>query len=182
VARWRRYVNLMVVFLVSGLWHGANWTFVVWGALHGVYAVCEVWGKRARDKVAQMLHLEHSPVRTILSTLVTLNLTCFAWIFFQARSIPHALLLIRNLARLRATTDILAPWTGATGDPRLQMALALGLVALVAVVHVFRDRKLQLPALVQRQVWVRWAVYLLLALAVMNLGVVVETPFIYFQF
>jgi D-alanyl-lipoteichoic acid acyltransferase DltB (MBOAT superfamily) len=96
VPRWRWYANLLIVFLVSGLWHGANWTFVLWGALHGLYVVVEVWSKKARDKVAQTFHLEESAVRTIVGTVATFSLVSFGWIFFQAKSVSYALLLVRK--------------------------------------------------------------------------------------
>jgi len=180
VPRWRVYANLLIVFLVSGLWHGANWTFVVWGALHGSYVVFEVWSKRAREKVARILHIKRSPIWTILATLVTFHLVCFAWIFFQAGSTPHALVLVRNLTQFGLPTDIYAPWQ--VSNPRLEMAFALGLILLVAIVQVLQYWKPRAPTFVPRPTWVRWFVYLTLALAIMNLGVATETPFIYFQF
>ena len=182
VPRWRWYLNLFVVFLVSGLWHGANWTFVLWGALHGVYIVLEVWSKKARDWVAQALHLEYVVVRTILGTATTFILISFAWIFFQSRSVSYALLLIRNLFRFDVASDIYAPWAGLTDAPGLEMALAWGLIGLLALVHLRRDHRLPLPSFVVEMPWIRWIAYLLLALAIMNLGVANETPFIYAGF
>jgi len=183
VPKWRWYANLMVVFLVSGLWHGANWTFVLWGALHGFYCLLEAWTKEIRDKVAQALHLEEkAAVRTMIGTLVTFNLVCFAWIFFRASSISDAFLLVSNLTQISISTNINAPWTGVVDNPGLETAFALGLVALSAVAHLVRDQKLQMPPSIERRIWVRWAAYLLLALAIMNLGIAKETPFIYLQF
>ena len=182
VPRWRWYLNLFVVFLASGLWHGANWTFVIWGALHGIYIVLEVWSKKARDAVARRLHIERTAVRTILSTTMTFILVTLAWIFFQARSVSYALLLLRNLFRFDAASDIYAPWAGLTNAPGLEMALAWGLIGLLALVHLGRDGRLPLPTFVVKIPWIRWIAYLLLALAIMNLGVANETPFIYAGF
>lgn len=181
VPRW--YLNLVTVFLVSGLWHGANWTFVLWGALHGVYIVVERLSQDARDGAARALHLEHSPVRTTINTVTTFFLVSFAWIFFQARSVPDALLLIRNLVRLDSTTDIYAPWAALTQATGREMALAWGLIGLLFLVHLGREGRLRLlSSSAAGQAWVRWAVYLFLALSIMNLGVAQKLPFVYAGF
>ncbi|MBN1581575.1 MAG: MBOAT family protein [Anaerolineae bacterium] len=182
VPRWRWYLNLFVVFLASGLWHGANWTFVIWGALHGIYIVLEVWSKKARDAVARRLHIERTAVRTILSTTTTFILVTLAWVFFQARSVSYALLLLRNLFRFDVASDIYEPWAGLTNALGLEMVLAWGLIGLLALVHLDRDGRLPLSAFVVKTPWIRWIAYLLLALAIMNLGVANETPFIYAGF
>jgi D-alanyl-lipoteichoic acid acyltransferase DltB (MBOAT superfamily) len=182
VPRWRWYLNLFVVFLVSGLWHGANWTFVVWGSLHGAYVVAEVWSRKARDWIARAVHVESQGVRTVLGTATTFILVSFAWIFFQSPSVSHALVLVRNMLRFGVASDILAPWAGLTDAPGIEMALAWGLVGLLALVHVRQARMLPLPAVVMERPWVRWCADLLLALAVVNLGVVSKMPFIYAGF
>jgi alginate O-acetyltransferase complex protein AlgI len=182
VPTWRWYTNLMIIFLVSGLWHGANWTFVLWGGLHGLYYLFEAWTHRARDKVFQMLHLAKPTVRTAIDTFITLNLICFAWLFFRANSSSDAFLLLNHMAQIRASTDIYAPWTSAVNRPGLQTAFALGLIALLAAIHVLREHKCQTIVAIWQRDWVRWVAYLLLALAIMNLGIAKETPFVYLQF
>lgn len=180
IPRW--YINLMIVFLVSGLWHGAAWTFVLWGGLHGAYLVLEVATKAWRSRLAEMFQLKEAPrMQAILSGLVTFNLVCFAWIFFRANSISDAFLIVNNLTPLGTLSTAVDPWTGYVLDPPLQMALSLGLIALLMVVHVIQEQGLKAPVIVGRPV-VRWGAYLILVLAVMNLGVTEEVPFIYFQF
>jgi D-alanyl-lipoteichoic acid acyltransferase DltB (MBOAT superfamily) len=182
VPKWRWYLNLFIVFLVSGFWHGANRTFVLWGALHGIYVVVEVWSKKARDTVVWRLHIENTAVRMVLSTATTFVLVSFAWIFFQARSVSYALLLIRNLVRFDVASDIYAPWAGLTDALGFEMALAWGLIGLLTLVHLGRDGRLPLPSFVVETSWVRWTAYLFLALAIVNLGVANELPFIYAGF
>ncbi len=182
VPRWRWSLNIFIVFLVSGLWHGADWTFVLWGALHGGYLVLERWGKNVIDRVAGALRLDHPAVRRTIGTVVTILLVSFAWIFFYARSVPDALLMIRNSVRFGGGGDIYAPWAGLTNATGLEMALAWGLIGLLIVVHLGRDGRLSMPALLRRKAGLRWAVYLLLALAIMNLGVANTLPFVYAGF
>lgn len=182
VTRWRWRLNILIVFLVSGLWHGADWTFVLWGALLGLYIVLERMGKGTFDRVARALRMEDTAVRRTMGILLTFLLISFSWIFFYARSVPDALLLIHNLVRFGSGGDITAPWSGMAHTPVVEMALAWGLIGLLALAHLGRDGRLPQVTLVTGRTSVRWAVYLLLALAVMNLGVANELPFVYAGF
>jgi D-alanyl-lipoteichoic acid acyltransferase DltB (MBOAT superfamily) len=182
VARWRWYANLMTVFVLSGLWHGANWTFVLWGGLHGLYYLVQIGTQTARDRAFQALRLDRPAVRTTIGTLVTLVLVCLAWLFFRANSVSDAFLLLGNLVRIGASTDIYAPWTDIVSSPGLEMALALGLVALLTAVHLLREYGRQTLTSAGRVAWVRWVVYVLLALAILNLGMAKQVPFVYLQF
>ncbi|MBD1396936.1 MBOAT family protein [Pontibacter sp. JH31] len=91
VLKWRWYYNIFVVFLVSGFWHGANWTFLVWGALHGFYQVFGEVTKHQRNGLAQSLGLTKSArVYNDLQMATTFSLVCLAWVFFRANSIGDA--------------------------------------------------------------------------------------------
>jgi D-alanyl-lipoteichoic acid acyltransferase DltB (MBOAT superfamily) len=182
VPGWRRDLNVLIVFLASGLWHGAAWTFVFWGLLHGIYLVLERRSKNAFDRIASALHFEDTAVRRIMSVAATMLLVSFAWIFFYARSIPDALLLIRNLFRFGSGTDIYAPWAGLTNVPVVEMALAWGLIGLLFLTHLGRAGRTPWLSRVSDKSGVRWAVYLCLGLAIMNLGVANELPFLYAGF
>jgi D-alanyl-lipoteichoic acid acyltransferase DltB (MBOAT superfamily) len=182
VPPWRRSLNVLIVFLVSGLWHGAAWTFVLWGALHGVYIVLENWGKPVADGLTRALRLEDTGVRRTLGTVLTILLVSFAWIFFYARSVPDAVLLIRNLFRFDSGASIYAPWASLTDAPVVEMALAWGLIGLLALVHVGREERLPATSFVLENAGLRWAAYLFLALAILNLGVANVLPFVYAGF
>lgn len=181
VQRWRWYANLFIVFVLSGLWHGANWTFVIWGALHGLYYLLQLWTARPREWFLRTLRLGPA-VRTLIATLVTVNLVCLAWVFFRAPSLPDAWLLLQNMVRFGASTDLYAPWAGATFPPALEMTVALILAALPIVVDLFHEHSRPILLVLWQRPWVRWLVYLLLALALLNLGAARETPFVYQQF
>ena len=182
VPRWRQNLNVLIVFVASALWHGATWTFVIWGALHGVYNVLEGRSKNAIDWIERTLRLEQTAVRRTMGTVMTILLVSFAWIFFYARSIPDAILLISNLFRFSSGTDIYAPWASLTNAPVVEMALAWGLIGLLALTELFGSEKLPRISLVTSKASFRWAAYLFLALAIMNLGVENELPFIYAGF
>jgi D-alanyl-lipoteichoic acid acyltransferase DltB (MBOAT superfamily) len=181
VPRW--YLNLMIVFLVSGLWHGAAWTFVIWGGLHGFYVVGDVATKDFRSKLAHRLGLDRRPIlQAVLSGFITFNLVCLAWIFFKANSVADAFLLLNNLLPLTNFADLNAPWATVVDNHAQEMALSIGLILLLEIVHLVQEQEWGIPILWQRPFWFRWAAYLGLALAIMNLGITEEVPFIYFQF
>ncbi len=95
----RHMMNIMIVFLVSGLWHGAAWTFVIWGFLHGFYQVVGALTLKARNGMWQRLGLDpgKSTFVRMLRRVITFALVCFAWIFFRANSFSDLILLIRKL-------------------------------------------------------------------------------------
>jgi D-alanyl-lipoteichoic acid acyltransferase DltB (MBOAT superfamily) len=89
----RTYVNVMIAMILAGLWHGAGWTFVVWGALHGIYQVVE-HRLEARRKGMGLPPRELKGARLAFRRLVTLELVCLGWVFFRADSIGDAFAVI----------------------------------------------------------------------------------------
>src|ERR1035437_2524256 len=92
IPRW--YLNLFIVFLISGLWHGANWTFVIWGALHGFYLVFSLITKDFRKKINKMFFLDKI---LFLPALTTFGLVAFAWIFFRADNVYTAIYISKHI-------------------------------------------------------------------------------------
>ena len=89
---------MFFTFLVSGLWHGASWTFVIWGALHGFYLVFELLTANIKEKVANFIGLTKIPkLRNFLQILTTFSLITFAWIFFRANNIEHAISYVSEI-------------------------------------------------------------------------------------
>jgi len=92
VKYWRHLTNLMITFLVSGLWHGANWTFVLWGATHGIFLVIENVLTRLFGK-----HENKSLWIRLPKMLLCFVLVCFAWIFFRANTASDAFIAIEKI-------------------------------------------------------------------------------------
>ena len=94
----RGYLNIIIVFLVSGLWHGAALNFIVWGFLHGIYQVFGKIFQPHRDKIRESLHISHdSKMLGVFRRLCTFALVTFAWIFFRASSIADAFTIIGKI-------------------------------------------------------------------------------------
>jgi len=95
---WGTVSALIVTFLVSGLWHGASWTFVVWGLLHGFYLSCSVVYKPIQKTLHGYFNIRNdNPFLRIWQIFFTFNLTCFAWIFFRSNNIHDAIYVVKNL-------------------------------------------------------------------------------------
>lgn len=166
--RFRRlWLNIMIVFMVSGLWHGANWTFVIWGALHGLYYMME----KSLGNWFPFFKAKRNQLKTVLSMLGTFLLATFAWIFFRSASLADAILFMKSIYLNFSTGSSLS-------IPIINWIL-IGLFMLSDIVlyntrfDTWLDSK---PSLV------RWLVYALLLLSIAALSGVNNHPFIYFQF
>ncbi|MEP7265160.1 MAG: MBOAT family O-acyltransferase, partial [Bacteroidota bacterium] len=105
VSRYRWYFNLFFVFMISGLWHGANWTFIVWGALHGLYLVVALIKERIVKENFQERVQSHNLFRKVISTGITFALVTITWIFFRANSVTDAVHMIGRIPT--GITDLL---------------------------------------------------------------------------
>jgi alginate O-acetyltransferase complex protein AlgI len=95
----------MITMLLGGLWHGASWNFVIWGALHGVaLAGTRMW-QRSGSKKPSYAQASRFQLPHVLALFLTFNYVCFAWIFFRAPSFAHATLMLSRIARLTFATE-----------------------------------------------------------------------------
>src|SRR5690606_41099460 len=95
--QYRTYAYLFIVFLVSGLWHGAAMTFVIWGAIHGLIIVVEKAFNKQRKSLFKRLNIQDSLTHKIIFIPVISTIVCFAWIFFRANSFADSFVLVNNL-------------------------------------------------------------------------------------
>jgi D-alanyl-lipoteichoic acid acyltransferase DltB (MBOAT superfamily) len=174
----RYLLNLFAVFLISGLWHGASWTFVLWGALHGVFVVAEALIARAR---AGAEHAQPaSRARHIGGVVLTFTLVCTAFVFFRANSLPDAAYLFAHVL-VPYTGDVSAPFAAGLLAPPLEMISALALIAFLLVCDGLAARGVSFAA--QPRV-VRWTAYYAMTALVIAAGWYGSgaAEFIYFQF
>jgi D-alanyl-lipoteichoic acid acyltransferase DltB (MBOAT superfamily) len=182
----RKSLNLFIVFLVSGLWHGASWAFVTWGALHGAYLVFSSWTESYRRQIAQGIGLDRLPAaRAVLRTLVTFSLVCFAWIFFRAESMPQALYIIRHIGA-DLPGDLLSV-VSPSGIGAFLSGLQVSKYTLLAILvmesgHFLQHRTDLFEWVNTRPAMLRWSLYYSLALVVLLRFDNEGKQFIYFQF
>jgi len=172
----RRYFNLFFVFLVSGLWHGANWTFVIWGALNGFYLIFAIVTKDLRERVAERLGLLRYP-RLFEATqiLVTFLLASFAWIFFRASSLEVATTVVS-----RIFTQPGRLYLGDNPALLFNCFLAIAVLLLIEFRHEYATGAFSFAN--NRNPYVRYASYVAAVTVLLLLGVFDGGQFIYFQF
>jgi alginate O-acetyltransferase complex protein AlgI len=105
VETWGYFVGILLTMVLGGLWHGAGWTFVAWGALYGIYQMFAYASKRLRRKIIKKIGLQHWPrLHSAFRIFITFNLVSFAWIFFRAASFSQAWIYIGQI-KLRFPED-----------------------------------------------------------------------------
>ena len=187
--RVRKSVNIMIVFLASGLWHGADWSYVVWGGIHGAYQVIGDYLASFREKCIRKLRVNTACFSwKFLQTAVTFILVVFAWIFFRADSIGDAFHYIRRIW-MRPT-----PWVLFNGEiftlglDRPEMNILLVSICMLGLVDLVRYRKkMTLDVfLMQQNLWFRGGIMIGLVVLIFvcgKYGVGFDPQqFIYFQF
>lgn len=181
IPRW--YFNLFIVFLVSGLWHGANWTFVIWGALHGFYLVFALVTKKFRARLSSGLGL--NKVRWI-DRVTTFVLVALAWIFFRANNVQDALYIVQHIfsglpevvSKMLHHKSILEFY----GLEAWELPLAFVLILFLETVHYFQDKIHISEWFNKRTVYFRFATYIAFIASLIFLNPIANKAFIYFQF
>jgi alginate O-acetyltransferase complex protein AlgI len=128
--RWRIYLNLLIVFFLCGLWHGAAWNFVVWGLFHGAFLVIERMG------LGRWLERQIKPLRHLYTLLVVM----VAWVFFRAETMPHALGFIGAMAG-RAAGDGIEYHMSMYVSTELWLALFLGVLGSMPLLPLLQKRQ-----------------------------------------
>ncbi len=178
VSKLRWYFNLMATFVVSGLWHGANWTFVIWGALHGTYLIVSIISRKIRDKFNAFVSLsKNETVHKFVKIFVVFQLVNFAWIFFRANSLSDAFLIIKNMTKFGSIGLLQS-----LNAPNFRWETAVLTIFVMEIVH-FLQRHSSVRELIAKQpLLVRWTIYYLGVMSILLLGRFQEQAFIYFQF
>lgn len=180
--RW--YYNLFITFLLSGLWHGANWTFVIWGALNGFYLIFSLVTKPAREGFTHAIGLASRPrLHSFISIAITFGLTCFAWIFFRAHSFTDAMHVITAAVARPTLHQIVPDAVRAEGISKFEVLYGFMLITGLMSIEWLSMRVNLLRQFRMQPVWVRWPVYYATCMAIWLLGISTEAKaFIYFQF
>jgi alginate O-acetyltransferase complex protein AlgI len=174
--RW--LLAVMVTFAVSGLWHGANWTYVIWGALNGVYLLVGTATKSFRNRFFSVFGLrEETLPRRAIMLLTTFVLTCAGWVIFRAKNMSDVYYIF---------THFFTDWDfHAIKTEQFQLKflpVAVGALILLEAGQLFQSRFALLSKLGAIPRALRWALYLLCVFGVILFGVFRDAQFIYFQF
>lgn len=168
--KWMTLRNMFIIFIVSGLWHGANWTFVIWGALNALYMVPLIVFNFNRYHTAHIPKKQLFPnIYQLLNILLTFALTCFAFIFFRSTNIKSAWDFISGIF-------ILDGWK----YPTLDLKMLPFVIFMFIFEWINREKSFGL-SVSGLPVIIRWSLYLLILLIIIIFGRSSDT-FIYFQF
>jgi D-alanyl-lipoteichoic acid acyltransferase DltB (MBOAT superfamily) len=183
--KWQLRLHLLFVFILSGLWHGANWTFIVWGALHGVFRLAEESTHAVRARVVEHVRLNSGIVYAMVSRVAVFALVSFAWIFFRSTSMSDAMYIASHL--FTGYGPLLDGGLGSLladlNVTRGHLALVLMGLVVVEAVHLHQERYGSVREHVRRlPAFARWSLYHALVAIVMLFGVFNDSQFIYFQF
>lgn len=165
--KFKNYYNIFITFLVSGIWHGANWTYIIWGILHGLFQIIE-----------KMLKLQKVPSRTgikITRIIITFTLVNFIWIFFRLPNLHDAFNVIIKIFTEHSSNLFLPAKTNL-----LFMLMALIVVIIKEITEEFFPHKIRLFNNKNRII--RWSSYLIVTIIILLCGVFDSGQFIYVSF
>lgn len=184
----KKYINLLIVFLVSGLWHGANWTYVIWGGLNGIFQILEDICKPIRDKMQKILGMNRSAFsHKLLKVIVTFVLADFAWIFFRAPTVEEAFQAVKSIFTMDNPWILFDGSLYGLGLKQKDYQLMWIGIGILIFVDLLKYKGMCIREKIQGQEWwFRWTVGIVGILAVLILGVYGygydAKNFIYFQF
>ena len=173
IPRW--YFNLFLVFLISGLWHGANWTYIIWGSINGFYLIFTIISQGFRDKMNKLTGLKRIPVLYHSSQIfITFLLACFAWIFFRANNVNDALVIVKKISTFSGSIFMENP---------SMMIYSLSAIFFLLIVEFKKEYyKGEFSFFKHKNWFVRNLSYASLVIMILLFGVFDGGQFIYFQF
>lgn len=179
---WMKVRNTFIIFIVSGFWHGANWTFIVWGALNAIYFLPLLLTNNNRNNLDTVAQGKLLPsIKEVSIMLLTFGLTVFAWIFFRAENIGHAISYISDII---SPSILSMPYIieAGTGVPILPKKILFLIGVFVFIEWLGREHQFAIQNLgIKWKRPIRYAVYYAIIIAIFWFGGK-EQQFIYFQF
>tara|TARA_R100000935_G_scaffold9585_1_gene19419 strand:+ start:192 stop:1631 length:1440 start_codon:yes stop_codon:yes gene_type:complete len=171
---WMKVRNTFIIFIVSGFWHGANWTFVVWGALNALYFLPLLLTKRNRQNMEVVAGDSYFPnIKELGQMFFTFSLTVLAWIFFRADDMHHAM---RYLSEIFSNSILVKPEL----FPK-ELLLLLNIFLLIEWIARKHKHALEGPILIKYKA-LRWTIYLAIIIFIFLFRTSDKIEFIYFQF
>jgi alginate O-acetyltransferase complex protein AlgI len=182
VSKWRWHYNIFITFLVSGLWHGANWTFVIWGALHGLMLIGENITENRRERINEKyFNGRLKGVHHGIKVVSTFCMVTFAWIFFRADSVGDAFYFITNIFTEWNISGFNQAVSGVVGQPTFFFFIIL--ILLLFIIERVEKKGWIHEQVIKLPITLRWSLYTIFVWSVFVSAVFgVKQEFIYFQF
>jgi D-alanyl-lipoteichoic acid acyltransferase DltB (MBOAT superfamily) len=162
--KWRNYYNLLVTFVVSGIWHGANWTFIIWGALNGIFQIT--------GKMFKFLKLPKLP--NVIRIVITFVLVSMTWVFFRANNVSDAFLIFKKMM-----LDHGALFTNNIDS----IIYGTGFIVVLLILDIVQEKNEGKHILLEnKSATIRYTSYIFLTIVILMFGIFDTSQFIYFQF
>ncbi len=162
---------IVVIFLLSGLWHGANWTFIIWGAFSGLSVVVE---RLYKDKVKPQKYIPKIWM-IIFGTIISFMVTALSCLFFRALNVKDALHIVKSIVTMKKGPLF-------KGSPPINFYYYIIAAALLIIVELFQEYLPQVKLINNKSVVIRYAGYIIILMVILLIGVFNGSQFIYFQF
>nr|WP_321229333.1 MBOAT family O-acyltransferase [uncultured Psychroserpens sp.] len=184
--KYRTYANIFIVFVVSGFWHGAAMTFIIWGAIHGVILMIEKGSFKIRKRVFKKLGLKKNNFSNhLFFSLIIFTIVCFAWVFFRANSLSDSYQIIYGLFNDINLGEFFNKETYLIGFKSNEFRV-ISIAILLLFIFEHLHRKLNVVKILNNQGTIfRWSCYLTIVLSIVLFGIYGDRTiqeFIYFQF
>ncbi|GAL61477.1 probable poly(beta-D-mannuronate) O-acetylase [Algibacter lectus] len=171
---WMKVRNTFIIFLVSGFWHGANWTFIIWGFLNALYFLPLLLAKRNRTHLNVVAQDSKLPsITELVQMALTFGLTVIAWVFFRAESVTHAVTYLKGLFSFSLLSL-----------PTIRPTNLLVLILFfIGIEWIGRRQHYAIEVLLLKQSRIiRWAFYMIIIAIIFVFSSDTQQEFIYFQF
>jgi D-alanyl-lipoteichoic acid acyltransferase DltB (MBOAT superfamily) len=190
VAKWRLILNTLIVFAITGLWHGAAWTFVIWGLLHGFYLVAEILLGGIFGRIKFWPKVQNFFLFKGFKIFLTFHLVLFAWIFFRANSISDAFYIVNHLFDNFGQifvyfndAEVFSAFVDGLGLSLPWMKAMAMFLVFMGVVHVCQGKTLRMGDFQMKlPVVLRWSFLYFIILGILFFGQFGYTEFVYFKF
>lgn len=181
--KYRTYFNLFMVFFISGIWHGAAMTFVIWGAIHGIIIVLEKATSKQRKSVFAKINLtKENVVGKLFFIGITFTIVCFAWIFFRANSAKDSWAIVAKILSFQKSDIAIASDLGMNA---IEFYASFVFIIFMLSFEWFHAKYNLAKQLARQHIAARWTLYVVAAVTIIIFGVYgsfKESEFIYFQF
>lgn len=191
VSKSKQYMNLGLTFLISGFWHGANWTFIFWGGINGMYLIVGEFVKNIKHKLGIPSLKLHSGFESLVHVFITFCLICLSWIFFRANNVQDAFYIIKtiftgfgkDLGSVLTNPDSHYDLLFLSKGKEALLRCVIPIVLMEAVYYLKEKKRSVRYFLSEQPLLVRHGIYYFLLLSILFLGQYEDNQqFIYFQF
>jgi len=178
VIRWKWYLFMIITFVLIGLWHGAAWTFFIFGLIQGIIITFGQITKKYRSRFHSLTGLNKSPwLLSNTAIVITFAINCFSAIFFGARSLGDVGLMLQNSIKLEHTVKTFLLLT-----KNHNVVLGIILIIFLFIIEYLHAKYNLVKVFNKKSIVFRWTIYLLAVMIVLIMGVYSHEAFIYFQF